>query len=177
MNNSVFGKTMENVLKRRNIELVTTAKKYGKLVDKPSYKRDTPFIKNGEEDECLIAVELERTKVMLKKPIYTGFSVLHLSKLLMYQFHYDYILPKYGVDRVKLLFTDTDSLTYLIFTEDIYKDMKEEQHLFDTSDYPKDHFLYSIENKKVIGKFKDENAGSPVMEFVGLRSKMYAMQT
>ena len=113
---------------------------------------------------------------MLKKPIYTGFSVLDLSKVLMNQFHYDYILPKYGVDRVKLLFTDTDNLTYFIYTGDIYKDMKEDQHLFDTSYYPKDHFLYSIENKKVIGKFKDENAGSPVMDFVGLRSKMYAMQ-
>ena len=86
-------------------------------------------------------------------------------------------MKKYGPSKAKLLFTDTDSLTYLIQTQDVYQDMNENQDLYDTSDYPKEHFLHSVVNKKGIGKFKDETAGDPVMEFVGLRSKMYSMMT
>ena len=87
---------------------------------------------------------------------------------------YDYIKPKYG-DGAKLLFTDTDSLCYDIHTPDIYKDWKEDSHLFDFSDYPKDHPLCNTTNKKVLGKMKDETASVPISEFVGLRSKMYSM--
>ena len=101
-------------------------------------------------------------------------AILDLSKLHMYDFHYEYIKPKYG-EKAKLLFTDTDSLTYHIETPDLYKDMKENEHLFDTSNYDKKHFLYSGVNGKVIGKFKDETAGVPITEFVGLRSKMYSI--
>lgn len=86
------------------------------------------------------------------------------------------MLRKYGAEKVKLLFTDTDSLMYQIQT-DVYKDMQEDQDLFDTSEYPPEHFLFSEANKKKIGKFKDENAGEPVLEFVGLRAKMYSMVT
>ena len=86
-------------------------------------------------------------------------------------------MMKYGAQKAKLLFTDTDSLTYHIQMEDIYQDMKQDQDLFDTSEYPTDHFLHSTVNKKVIGKFKDETAGDPVMEWVGLRAKMYSMLT
>lgn len=86
------------------------------------------------------------------------------------------MLRKYGAEKVKLLFTDTDSLMYQIQT-DVYKDMQEDQDLFDTSEYPPEHFLFSEANKKKIGKFKDENAGEHVLEFVGLRAKMYSMVT
>lgn len=86
------------------------------------------------------------------------------------------MLRKYGAEKVKLLFTDNDSLMYQIQT-DVYKDMQEDQDLFDTSEYPPEHFLFSEANKKKIGKFKDENAGEPVLEFVGLRAKMYSMVT
>ncbi|MFN9999704.1 MAG: hypothetical protein ACK559_01120, partial [bacterium] len=80
-------------------------------------------------------------------------------------------------DRATLLFTDTDSLTYEIKTEDIYEDMKADKHLYDFSDYPKDHPLYDVTNKKVIGKFKDETSSKIITEFVGLRAKMYAFKT
>ena len=86
------------------------------------------------------------------------------------------MLRKYGAEKVKLLFTDNDRLLYQIQT-DVYKDMQEDQDLFDTSEYPPEHFLFSEANKKKIGKFKDENAGEPVLEFVGLRAKMYSMVT
>ncbi|CAB4045438.1 Hypothetical predicted protein, partial [Paramuricea clavata] len=103
-------------------------------------------------------------------------SILDLSKTLMYDFHYNTIKKEYG-DGAKLLFTDTDSLMYEIKTDDVYEDFRsigEEQDCWDNSDYPKDSPYYSTHNKKVIGKFKDEAEGVPVIEFVGLRSKMYS---
>ena len=93
----------------------------------------------------------------------------------MYSFHYEYIVPKYG-DNAKLLFTDTDSLTYEVKTEDIYKDMLKDMDMFDTSEYPTDHLLYSNQNKKALGKMKDESFGEPHVEFVGLRPKMYSFK-
>ena len=93
----------------------------------------------------------------------------------MFDFHYNYIKAKYG-DNAQLCFTDTDSLLYDIKTEDIYADMEKDSHLFDFSDYPSDHPMHSNVNKKVIGKMKDETAGVPVREFIGLRSKMYSFK-
>jgi len=107
----------------------------------------------------------------------------------MYEFHYNYILPKYTrIDEdlngrpitkldAKLLFTDTDSLCYELYTEDAYADMLEDSDRFDTSDYPVGHKNYSRVNCKVIGKFKDECNSVPVVEFVGLCPKMYSLLT
>ena len=89
------------------------------------------------------------------------------------QIHYEYVKSKYG-DQVKLLFTDTDSFCYHIQTEDVYKNMQEDQDLFDTSDYPQDHLLYSNTTEKVTGKFKDETVGETPRDFIGLRPKMYS---
>ena len=171
MNNSVFGKTMENVRKHINVDLVTSPTQFRKLVAKPSYRRSQTFL--NDDYGCLIAVDRQRMKVELKKPIYTGFTVLDLSKVLMYDFHYHHIKSQYG-GHAQLLFTDTDSLMYCIESEDAYADMQLNLELFDTSDYPPDHLLHSKVNKKVIGKFKDETAGTPIREFVGLRPKMYS---
>ena len=91
----------------------------------------------------------------------------------MYDFHYNDIKKKYG-DRAKLLFTDTDSLTYEIEAEDVYQDFWNDIDKFDNNDYPENSLYYDKTNKKVIGKFKDEAASTPVVEFVGLRSKMYS---
>jgi hypothetical protein len=111
----------------------------------------------------------------LNKPVYVGVAVLDLSKLHMYKFHYDYIKDKYR-DKARLLFTDTDSLTYHIETEDVYKDCKENKELFDFSDYSLDEYRSKDEtNKKVVYKFKDETSGVPIVEFCGLRSKMYSL--
>ena len=144
-------------------------------VAKPTYKFSKTVTSDEETEEHLVALNMLRAKIILRKPVYTGFFVLDLSKPLMYQFHYKHVLPKYGVNKAKMLFTDTDSLTYHIQTEDIYQDMKADQDLFDTSGYPVEHFLHSATNKRKIGKFKDENDGASVSEFVGLRSKMYSM--
>ena len=118
---------------------------------------------------------MKKVQLTLNRPTYFGFCILDLSKTLMYDFHYNYMKAKYG-NGLKILFTDTDSLCYYINTEDIYNDWIDDKDLFDFSEYPPDHTLYDTANKKVIGKMKDETAGVPLEEFVGLRPKMYRMK-
>ena len=167
MNNSVFGKTMENLRKRQDIKLVTDEEQLLKWASRPSFIRCKIF------NEDLVAVHKIKPTLTLNRPAYVGMCILDLSKTLMYDFHYNYIKSKYG-DKARLLFTDTDSLMYEIKADDVYQDFWKDKHLFDNSDYPKDSPFYDNANKKVIGKFKDEAAGIPIVEFVGLRSKMYS---
>ena len=168
-NNAVFGKTMENLRKRSNIQLVTDPEEMLRLASRPTYVSHKIFHQN------LVAVHCKKTKLRLDKPSYVGMVILELSKTLMYDFHYNYIKKKYPEEKSKLLFTDTDSLTYHIKTEDIYRDFLADRELFDISDYPPNSEFYFLENKKVIGKFKDETAGVPIKEFLGLKSKMYSI--
>ena len=109
---------------------------------------------------------------MLNNPIYVGFSILDLSKLLMYKFHYEYIKNKFDA---KLLFTDTGILVYEIKTEDVYEDFYQDKDLFDFSEYSLNSKFFNPVNKKVIGKMKDEFRGKIISEFVGLKSKMYSL--
>ena len=170
MNNSLFGKTMENIRNRVNVKLVNTEEKFKKLSAKPNYKSCKIF------NENLISVHMKKTSLTMNKPVYLGMCILDLSKTIMYDFHYNYIKPKYGA-KAKLLFTDTDSLMYEIETEDFYKDIsKDVKDRFDTSDYPENHpsGIPTEINKKVLGMFKDEAAGKRIKEFVGLRAKLYS---
>ena len=173
MNNSVFGKTIENIRKRQNIILVDNRAKAVKLTSRPNFDRATIFDRN------LIAIHMKKTEVYFNKPVYVGQAILDLSKTLMFNFHYNYIQKKYGHKRAKLLFTDTDSLMYEIHTKDFYEDISEDiRSKFDTSDYPQDHksgILTGV-NKKVIGMFKDEVAGQQITHFVGLRPKLYSFK-
>ena len=170
MNNSICGKTMENIRNRVNIELVNDRKKAEKLSAKLNFKHCNIFSEN------LVAIHMKKTKLVFNKPVYLGMCILDLSKTLMYDFHYNYIKQKY-LDKAELLFTDTDSLKYKIETEPFYKDIrKDEKDIFDTSNYPPDHpsGIPSGFNKKVLGMFKDEAAGEVIDEFVGLRAKLYS---
>ena len=167
MNNSVFGKTMENLRKRQNIKLVTDEEQLLKWTSRPS------FISCKIFNEDLVAVHKTKPTLTLNRPAYVGMCILELSKTRMYDFHYNYIKSQYG-DKARLLFTDTDSLMYEIEADDVYQDFWKDKHLFDNSDYPKNSPFFDNTNKKVIGKFKDEVAGIPIVEFVGLRSKMYS---
>jgi len=169
MNNSIFGKTLEAIENRVDIRIINNEKELLKLTSKDTYAHTTVF------DENMIAVHMKRASLKYDKPIYVGMSILDISKNLMYQFHYEHMKPKYN-DKLKLLFTDTDSLMYEIKTEDLYKDMKSDLELYDTSDYPKEHQLHSNKNKKVIGKMKDEACGEILTEFVGLRPKLYSFK-
>ena len=171
MNNSVFGKTMENIRNRVNVKLVNTQERLKKLTAKPNFKGPPKIFSVN-----LISVHMKKTSLLMNKPVYLGMCILDLSKTIMYDFHYNYIKPKYG-DKAKLLITDTDSLMYEIETEDFYKDISEDiKDRFDTSDYPENHpsGIPTGINKKVLGMFKDEAAGKIIKEFVGLRAKLYS---
>ena len=170
MNNSVFGKTMENIRNRVDVKLVNDKKRAEKLSAKPNFKHCNIF------SEDLVAIHMKKTKLDFDKPVYLGMCILDLSKTLMYDFHYNYIKKKYG-NKAKLLLTDTDSLMYEIQTEDFYKDISGDvKDRFDTSDYSSDHpsGIPSGFNKKVLGMFKDEVNGDIIDEFVGLRAKLYS---
>ena len=172
MNNSVFGKTIENIRKRQNIHLIDNRKKALKLSSRPNFDRCTIFDRN------LIAVHMKNTEVYFNKPVYVGQAILDLSKTLMFNFHYTYIKEKYG-KKAQLLFTDTDSLMYQIKTKDFYKDIYPDvKDKFDTSDYPFSHpsGIPTGLNKKVIGMFKDEVVGKQITHFVGLRPKLYSFK-
>ena len=160
MNNSVFGKTMKNLKKRMNVDLINNAKDYVKCASRPSFISQKIFVKN------FVSIHEIKPVLTLNKPIYVGFSILDLSKLLTYEFHYKYIKNTFDT---KLLFTDTDSLVYEIKIEDVYEDFYEETNLFDFSDYPLDSKFFDPVNKKVIGKKKDEFKEKILSEFVGLK--------
>ena len=170
MNNSVFGKTMENIRNRYDIRLVNEEKQAKKLASKPTYEGRTIF------SESLAAVHIKRVKIKFDEPIYVGLCILDLSKTLMYDFHYNYIVKTYG-KRLKFLFTDTDSLAYEIKIEDFYQDISRDvKEKFDASNYAKNHpsGIKTGCNKKVIGMMKDECGGEQILAFVGLRAKMYS---
>ena len=172
MNNSVFGKTMENIRNRVNVKLVNTKEKARKLIAKPNFKSCKVF------NENLISVHMKKTSLVMNKPVYLGACILDLSKTIMYDFHYNYIKSMYK-DKAKLLITDTDSLMYEIETEDFFKDISGDvKDRFDTSDYPENHpsGIPTGINKKVLGMFKDEAAGKIIKEFVGLRAKLYSFK-
>ena len=170
MNNSVFGKTMKNVRKHRDIKLVTTEEKRTKLVSEPNYHTTKQFSEN------LLVIEMKMVKLKMNKPVYLGMSILDISKTLMYEFWYDYLKPKYK-DKAKLGYTDTDSFVIHIFIEDFFEDINNDaERWFDTSNYDKNDkrpFQTGI-NKKVIGMFKDELGGKIMNKFCALRTKIYA---
>ena len=152
MNNSVFGKTMENLRKRVDIKVVRT---YGspkekeqirKIIAKPNYDRAVIF------SEELSALHSHKTRLKLNKPVYFEMCVLDYSKHLMYDWYYNTLKRKYG-SNCTLLYTDTDSLLVDLKTPDVYADMESMKTHYDFSVYPKDHPLFSEQNKKVIGKF------------------------
>ncbi len=170
MNNSCYGKTCENQRKRTDIRLVTDEEKAMRLLAMPHLIGFKVFNKD------LAAINLMKTKCMINRPFYAGFSVLELSKLHMYGFHYDFVKVHYPGKQSQLLFTDTDSLMYEISTSNLYENIWENRDKFDLSDYPADFYRDST-NNKVIGKFKDETSSKPITEFVGLRPKMYSFTT
>ncbi|EKX40498.1 hypothetical protein GUITHDRAFT_175438 [Guillardia theta CCMP2712] len=167
MNNAVFGKTMENVRNRVQVKLPTTLKKAQKYTNSPNCTKWEII------DENMPLVSLKEKNVKLDKPIYAGFSILDLSKYLMYDFYYNIMKPKYG-QNLKLLATDTDSFFFAVYTEDLYKDIWDMREHFDMSEYSKENPLYDETNKKVIGKFKDELGDNIMSEFIGVRPKCYS---
>ena len=159
---------MENIRRHRDIKLVNNKEKYLKTVMKPNFKSGTLL---GPD---LMGCEMGKVRVVMNKPVYLEQAILDLSKLIMYEFHYDYMQPKYG-DMLKLCYMDTDSYVYDIRTEDFYNDIADDvETRFDTSAYSNNRPLPIGKNKKVIGLMKDELGGGIMKEFVALRAKMYS---
>ena len=167
MVNSVYGKTMESLRKRIKGKLVTNEKDFLKYTSKPTYISHKIFGKN------YAAVHEIKRVLTLNKPIYVGFTVLELSKLLMYDFHYNFVKNHFDAE---LLLTDTDGLTYVIKSDDAYEELFKHKNLFDLSNLPKNPKFFDETNKKVIGKMKDESEGKIIDEFVGLKSKMHSLK-
>ncbi|RLU19246.1 hypothetical protein DMN91_007803 [Ooceraea biroi] len=173
MNNAVFGKTMENVHNHVDVKLLTKWNgPYGAeaMIAKPNFHSCSVFSEN------LVAIEMRKLEVKFNKPIYVGMCILDVSKVCLYEFHHEYMLPLYR-EKCKVTYTDTDSLIYHIECEDMYEQMKRDIAQFGTSDYASDN-VYGIPlaNKKVPGLMKNENNGAIMTEFVGLRAKMYALK-
>lgn len=176
LNNAVYGKTMENIEKRKDIKIVTKWERSNKnklgaeaLISKPNFHSMSQF------SDDIWAIQMDKTKLRYNKPIYLGFAVLELAKLKMYEFHYRYMKIKFG-DRFQLNYMDTDSFIYTILTDDFYKEIRDDLlKFFDTSDYPENN-IFNIPrlNKKELGMMKDENCGKIMKEFVGLGPKMYS---
>lgn len=167
MNNSVYGKCMENVRNRMNMEIVCSTKRLDKLIAKPNFRDRTIFT------EKLIAVHLNKTKVNFNKPIAVGMAILELSKIVMYRYFYDIFPRVFGQGNVELLYTDTDSYLINVNSVDVYEQIKENIHYFDTSEYPITHACFSLDNKKRLGVMKDETLSVPLKKFIGLRTKLY----
>ena len=169
MNNAVYGKTMEDVRKHTEFDLISTPERFQKCVNSPTYKARHII------NENLVGVEKEKAVVELNKPIYMGLSILDYSKVHMYSFYYDVLKPKYQ-DDIKLVYTDTDSFVIQVMTDDLFRDFKDLSDYMDFSDYPKSHPNYDASNKKVLGKFKDELSSKIMTHFIGLKPKSYAFK-
>ncbi|KAJ4432649.1 hypothetical protein ANN_21272 [Periplaneta americana] len=166
MNNAVFGKTMENVRKRTHFRLVSNDEKLKKLISKPYFLDRVIYAEN------LVGIHLRQTQILFDKALYVGMCILELSKVHMYKC----IMKEQFGDRFKLCYMDTDSFIYHAQTDDLYHDLQNVLDHLDTSVYSPNHILYSLQNKGVLGKFKDEIPNSHIDEFVGLKAKVYTLK-
>ena len=187
-NNSLYGKTMENVrdrLEMKNMPYNKTKIVDGKKVPMTEEEIKTniakhqsnPFFKYHSIDlKSSKLLQFKQKKATLDKPVYTGSQILDYSKLLMSKFFYETLIPHFGRENVTMAYTDTDSFVLEITTKDLDEELAKLSADFDFSNYPTTHELHDVNNKKVPGKFKDELAGD-VTEFIGLRAKCYAYST
>ena len=172
LSNAVYGKTIEQLRKRTHIKLISDPNQAKRFIRKPTCQSFQII------NDDLTMVHLGKKKIMMNKPIFAGMVILDIAKTVVYDMHYNYILKKFSPKRAKLLFTDTDSLTYSIESGDIYEELlpEAEQH-FDCSEYPESHVLFNTINKKRLGMWKDENSKTgPIRQFVGIRAKMYSIR-
>ena len=170
MNNTIFGKSMENVLNKSNVKLINNdPEKLLKLIKEPNFEH----IHKISDKQVLVQSKPVKTK--FNRPIYLGSVIIETSKLHMYKFWYDYLKVKYG-NNVNLIYKDTNLFILEIITDDIYEDMKNDIHLFDFSEYPKDHKCYDLKNMKRSSIFKDELHGKIMTEFSSLKPKMNSFE-
>jgi hypothetical protein len=170
MNNAIYGKCCENVRSHLDVKLVMNELQTKRYLKRPLFEEFRII------DEKKALIRMRKSSIILNKPIIVGFSILEVSKCLMYEHHYNIFKKRYG-DDCKLLYTDTDAFIYEIKTRDIYQDFSENLNEFmDISNYPNDHYLFSEKRKKKLGFLKDESGGKIIEEFIGLKSKLYSIK-
>ena len=173
LNNSFYGKTMENVKNRLKIKFIKKDD-YREIIKQQSKLTFNGIHKSYENCD---SYTFKQNEVLMDKPIYLGLSVLELSKLHMYETYYDKLQPYFGEENIKLHYMDCDSFVLSIETQNEFNDLKNLEQLFDFSNLNKNHEQFSEKNKKVVGKFKIENPENIwIDEFVALRSKCYAFK-
>ena len=173
LNNAFYGKTLENVRNRLKIKFIKKDE-YRKIIKQQSKLTFNGIHKSYENYD---SYTFKQNEVLMDKPIYLGFTVLELSKLLMYETYYNKLQPYFGEENIQLHYMDTDSFVLSLNTKDIIKELKNLEDIFDFSNIDKNHELFSNKNKKVIRKFKIETPKCNwIDEFVCLRSKMYAFK-
>lgn len=176
MNNAVFGKTMENVENRRDIKLVThwesirRSSGANSLIARPNFKTCSIF------SEDFVAIHMDRLKVQYNKPIYLGFSILELSKTVLYSFFYEVIKKEFG-EKASLLYTDTDSLIIKVLIENFYDFIAQNPDKFDTSNYTEGNKFNIPKSTSVLGRMKDEFPADPIICFYGTGAKAYYVQS
>jgi hypothetical protein len=170
-NNSIFGKCCQSARKQRDIELINDNERAKKML---SDHRVTNFTRY---DDNLVTVERKKTCVTLDRPVYLAAAILELSKLVIFKFFYQVLLPKFG-SKITILYSDTDSFILEVCTDDLYADLEDVKEYLDTSNYPKDHPLFDKTKKGQFGLFKDESPPPNIIaEFCGLKPKSYAYST
>ena len=165
LSNAVYDKMIKQQLRSRTtVKLISDPNEAKRFIRKPTCK--SFHIINDD----LIMVHLGKQKIQMNKPIFVGMVIQEIAKLKVYDLHYNYILNKYSSEKAKLLFTDTDCITYSIETDDIYEDIKSDaRHRFDCIEY--------AESPLRLGRWKDVNRETgPIRQFVGIRTKMYSIR-
>ena len=166
MVNAVYGMSLQNVRKHQNLKIASSPKIYTKYVAKSNFNDRVWY------NENLALLHMAKVRVVLSKPVYAGMCILDHSKRWMYGFHYG-MVDRYGLDRIGMVYMDTDGIFYKIRSKNVYRDMLEHLDEFDTSNYPRNHICYDGRNARVLGKFKDEAGGVVIKMFVGLMAKLY----
>lgn len=169
--NSVYGKTIESVTNRKNVKIAKDQNTFTFLASRPNYERHIIINPN------LVIVILSPEYVKMNKPYYIGFSILEISKYIMYDFFYNILMEYFGEKGVKLLYSDTDSLALEIKTFDILADLKNLESNMDFSNLNKNHPLYSHANRALLFKFKEEFSLTPISRLCALKSKVYSFET
>lgn len=168
-NNAIFGKSCQNVRTHIDVKFVINEKQVKNYLKKPLYESFRII------DEKKALIRMKKSSVLLNRPIIIGFSVLDISKKLMYDLFYNVFKRKFG-EKIKLIYCDTDSLVMLHFCNDIFDEIKKISNVLDLSNYPVGHFLFNEKNKKKLGYLKDESAGKLIKEFIALKSKLYSYE-
>ena len=166
--NAIYGKMIENLMKRSDIKLTFSGEEFTKFISKPHCRSSVLFT------DSLGAVNMRKVKTLINRPTYIGVQILEISKLLVYHLHYNHFKPTYGA-AAHLLYTDTDSLVYQIQTPDIFADCYAfRENVFDMSTLPPTSEYYDATQKDVPGLLKIETKGNIVTEFIALAPKMYS---